>query len=175
MSVSKQMLIAVFTVGLLTGCSGGTLPHAESERSIDQWSFNLGITRAHIGVVSSGVKKLALGAPLPPEEIDALIGEAERMAAENGVRVCRETDFLVTDLFPTSLTEGKHLLMVCHESTYQEYMALKTYKQQRVEAGSYDATARVEVATRMGELLSYSEEKIASLLAEAEGSEAPRH
>jgi hypothetical protein len=44
-------------------------------------------------------------------------------------------------------------------------MALKELKQQLLDAGQYDADARVEIATRMGELLSYSQEKIASLLA----------
>ncbi len=170
MSNAKRKLLAALALGFVIGCGGGEQPHTESERPIDQWSFNLGIIRAHVGVVSSGVKKLALGAPLPPEEIDELIVEAERFAAENGVEVYRETHFLVTDLFPTSLTEGKHLLYVCHEATHQEYMELKAYKQRLIDSDSYDAAARLEVATRMGRLLSYSEEKIASLLAAGEGS-----
>lgn len=170
MSNSKRMLFAMLALVIVAGCGGGAQPHDESERSIDQWSFNLGIIRAHAGVVSSGVKKLALGAALSPEEIDALIVEAERIADETGVKVYREIDFLVTDLFPSSITDGKHLLYLCHESTHQEYMELKAFKQRLIDAGSYDPDARVEVATRMGELLSYSEEKIASLLAAAEGS-----
>ncbi len=170
MNQSRWSLVAILGVICVAGCRGGAEQNTESERSIDQWSFNLGITRAHIGVVSSGVKKLALGAPLPPEEIDALVEEVERMAAENGVEVYRETDFLVTDLFPTNLTEGKHILFVYRGSTLQEYLDLKAEKQRLVESDQYDADARVEIATRMGQLLSYPEEKIISLLAETKGS-----
>jgi hypothetical protein len=47
-------------------------------------------------------------------------------------------------------------------------MDLKALKQRLVEADQYDVDAQTEVARRLGELLSYTEEKIASLLA-AEG------
>jgi hypothetical protein len=116
-------------------------------------------------MVGAGVKKLALSAPLDPEEMDATIEEAQRIAANHGVGVYRETDFLITNLFSAELTDGKHVLLICHDSTRQEYMDLKAMKQQLIEDGQYDADARVEVARRMGELLSYTEEKIASLLA----------
>jgi hypothetical protein len=101
--------------------------------------------------------------------MDVIVGEAERIAAQHGVEIYRERDFLVTDLFSASLTEGKHVLLICHESTLRQYMDLKEQKQQLVADGSYNAGARVEVARRMGELLSYSEEKIASLLAARDG------
>ena len=44
------------------------------------------------------------------------IHEAERIAANNGAEAFRENDFLVTDLFSASLTEGKHVLLICRAS-----------------------------------------------------------
>jgi hypothetical protein len=44
-------------------------------------------------------------------------------------------------------------------------MDLKQMKRQLEESGQYDEAAREDIARRMGGLLSYSEEKINSLLA----------
>ncbi len=165
MNLSRHKLLPLFVVGILVGCGDGAQLHQSSEWSIDQRSYNLGGIGAFAEMVGAGVKKLALSAPLDPEEMDATIEEAQRIAANHGVGVYRETDFLITNLFSAELTDGKHVLLICHDSTRQEYMDLKAMKQQLIEDGQYDADARVEVARRMGELLSYTEEKIASLLA----------
>ena len=163
----KALLLSILGLSVLVGCGDGSQIHDESDWSIDQRSYNLGGIGAFAEMVGAGVKKLALSSPLDPEEMDATIQEAERIAADNGTGVYRETDFLVTDLFSANLTDGKHVLLICNETTLQEYMDLKARKQQLIEAGQYDSDARVEVAKRMGELLSYTEEKIASLLASA--------
>lgn len=165
MCMPRRMLFTILAMVVWMGCAGGDYTHQESEWSIDPPSYNLGGIGAFAEMVGAGVKKLALSAPLDPEEMDIIVEEAERIAANHGVEIYREEDFLVTELFSASLTEGKHVLLICNESTRQEYMALKTRKEQLVDAGQYDAGARVEIARRMGELLSYSEEKIASLLA----------
>ncbi len=170
MSIRKRMLLPLLALGFGVGCGGGAQSHVESEWSIDQRSYNLGGIGAFAEMVGAGVKRLALSAPLDPDEMDIIAGEAERIADNHGVEVYRETDFLVTDLFAASLTEGKHVLLICTAPTREEYMALKALKQQFVDAGQYDADARLEIATRMGELLSYSEEKIGALL-DAEGGE----
>lgn len=168
MNLSRHKLLPLFAVGILLGCGDGAQSHQSSDWSIDQRSYNLGGIGAFAEMVGAGVKTLALSAPLDPEEMDATIEQAERIAANHGVGVYRETDFLVTNLFSASITDGKHVLLICHDSTRQEYMDLKALKQQLVEADQYDADAQTEVARRLGELLSYTEEKIASLLA-AEG------
>lgn len=114
-----------------------------------------------------------MSAPLDPAEMDAVYDEAERIASDHGVQVFREADFLVTDLFPASLTEGKHVLVICHRSALQEYLELKSLKQELETAGKYDATARIDIARRFGQLLSYPEEKISSLLASRAESSTP--
>jgi hypothetical protein len=165
MSVAARMLIPALSLSVIAGCADSGQANGEAEWSIDQRSYILGGIGAFAEMVGAGVKKLALSSPLDPVEMDAIIEEAERIAATNGTEVFRETDFLVTDLFSASLTDGKHVLLICHDSTRQEYMELKAMKHRLLESGQYDADARLDVARRMGELLSYSEAKIASLLA----------
>jgi hypothetical protein len=166
----KFLILPLFTAGVWAGCGGGTTNHEDSEWTIDQRSYSLGGIGAFAEMVGADVKKMALSAPLEPSEMDLMVHEAERIAANHGVEVYRETDFLVTDLFAASLTEGKHVLLICRESTRQEYMALKALKLRLVESGQYENAAREEIAHRFGELLSYSEEKIASLLASKDGA-----
>jgi len=111
-------------------------------------------------MVDYGVKKLALGAALPPEEMDLVVDDAIRIAGRHNVQVYREDDFLVTDLFSANRTEGKHVLFFCHEATFEEYQALKADKGRLEELGEYQGEARTEIARRFGRLLSYPESTI---------------
>ena len=88
-----------------------TAPQHQGESDgIDKRSYRLGGIGAFSEVVGGGVKKLALSSPMRSQEMDALMDEATKIAARNRVKLHRETDFLVTDLFPASVTEGKHVL-----------------------------------------------------------------
>ncbi len=165
MSTQKTVATVLGVASMLLACSGGAGDRYASEWSIDQRSYTLGGIGAFSEMVGAGVKRLALSAPLEPAEMDAVYDEAERIAADHGVQAFREADFLVTELFPASLTEGKHVLVICHESTLREYLELKSLKQKLETTGQYDATARIDIARRFGQLLSYPEEKISSLLA----------
>ena len=161
----KSVLLTLVAASIVTGCGGGAAHHEDSEWTIDQRSYSLGGIGAFAEMVGAGVKKLALSGALDPGEMDVIIQDAERIASENGAEIYRETDFLVTDLFSSSITDGKHVLLICSEATRQEYMDLKQMKRQLEESGQYDEVAREDIARRMGGLLSYSEEKINSLLA----------
>jgi len=134
------------------------------EPSIDQRSYRLGSIGAFAEMVDAGVKRLALSAALEPGEMDALVEEAERIARDHKVELFRETDFLVTDLFSAELTEGKHVLLIYRGDTRQEYMEIKEEKLRLEGLGQYEGEARREIARRFGALLSYSDERIASLL-----------
>jgi hypothetical protein len=170
MGIPVRIRFPLLGIGFFVACVGGGDSQPESAWSIDQKSYNLGGIGAFAEMVGSGVKKLALSAPLAPEEMDVIFQDAERIAHNHGVGIYREPDFLVTDLFSADLTDGKHVLLICQESTHQEYMDLKSQKQQLVDTGQYDADARLNIAKRMGKLLSYSDEKIASLLVGEGGS-----
>ena len=169
----RGRVLPLATIFLLLGGGGGdSVSDDAGGPSIDQRSYRLGSIGAFAEMVEAGVKKLALSAPLLPGEMDALMEDARRVAAEHGVEVYREADFLVTDLFRSELTEGRDVLVICSASTLQEYLDLKAAKERLVTSGEYDGAARLEIARRFGALLSYSDEKIASLLEERDSSSA---
>ncbi len=137
-----------------------------SELKIDSRSYSLGVIGGFAEVVDIGIKKLALSSPLPPDEMDMLVEEAQRIAANNNVKIYREEDFLTTDLFSEGLTEGKHVLLIYKGNTLQEYLDLKAEKNDLINRNGYNGSAREEIARRFGRLLSYPEEKIDELLKE---------
>jgi hypothetical protein len=142
----------------------GVQSDGQATAAIDQRSYRLGGIGAFAEMVGAGVKKLALSAAMPAAQMDALIDEARKIAERNGADVYREEDFLVTDLFPAELTDGMQVLLIYRGSILQEYMDLKERKRLLVESGEYEGDARAEIAWEMGRLLSYPEERIASLL-----------
>jgi hypothetical protein len=158
------------TIGALliaTGCTGpapAPPPTTNEEPMIDQRSYNLGNIGAFAEVVGVGVKKLALSPALTPEEMDALIEEAEKIVERNGAQCFLEKDFLVTDLFPEEVTAGKQVLFIYLDPVKDEYMALKAEKEALVAEGKYEGEARKEIARKMGRLLSYPEERIENML-----------
>ena len=136
-----------------------------SEATIDQRSYRLGSIGAFAEMVDAGVKELALSAAVDPAEMDAMVGEAERIVRDHDVQIYREKDFLVTDLFSEELTEGKEVLIIYRGETLRRYQDLKEAKQNLIERNLYEGEERRGIAWRFGALLSYSDEKIAALLA----------
>jgi len=158
----ERLVLPVAAVLLVAlGCNDHRTPS-----EIDRRSYNLGGIGAFAEMVGAGVKQLALSAPLSPSEMDALVEEATRIAAENGANVYRETDFMVTALFPAELTDGKHVLLIYKDETLQEYWDLKAERARLIEADGYVGEARLDIARRFGALLSYSDERIDELLGE---------
>jgi hypothetical protein len=162
--VGRRLLSAVLLYWVVGCGAGDSAPDAAGTSSIDLRSYRLGSIGAFAEMVDAGVKKLALSAPMSPEEMHALVEEAERIVEQHGVELYLERDFLVTDLFSAELTDGKEVLVICSASTLQEYFHLKATKEELVSSGAYEGEARVEIARRFGTLLSYSDEKIAELL-----------
>ena len=162
MRSGKIWCVATVAALLSVGCGGGagTAESEAQEWTLDRRSWNQGTFAVMAEMVDYGVKKLALGAALPPEEMDLVVDDAIRIAGGHNVQVYREDDFLVTDLFSADLTDGKHVLFFCHEATFQEYQALKAEKRRLEELGEYQGEARTEIARRFGRLLSYPESTI---------------
>ena len=154
-------ILSMFVVITIMGC-GNSQKNATLD--IDQRSYNLGGIGAFGEMVNIGVKKMALSAALPPEDMDALIEEATRVAKRNNVEIYRENDFLVTDLFPASITNGKHVLVIYKGETKQKYLDLKNRKSRLVASNQYTGQAREEIARRLGAMLSYPERKINELI-----------
>lgn len=137
---------------------------AEPAQSIDQRSYNLGIMGGFAEVVRLGVKKLALSEVMSPEEMDDVMDDAQVIAIRNEVMIWRETDFLVTDLYPADVAAGKHVLLIYTGDTLDEYLALKADKAALVAANHYEGQAREDIARRFGKLLSYPDSVIDDLL-----------
>ena len=136
----------------------------ENSPTIDPRSYNLGIMGGFAEVVRLGVKKLALSEVMTPAEMDGVMDDAQIIAARNEVMIWRETDFLVTDLYPQDVAAGKHVLLIYTGNTLNEYLALKADKAALVASHHYEGQAREDIARRFGQLLSYPKEVIDNLL-----------
>ena len=137
---------------------------AAHESGIDDRSYQLGIMGGFSEVVRLGVKTLALSEVMSPEEMDDVMDDAAVIAERNKVEMWRETDFLVTDLYPADVAEGKHVLLIYTGDTLDRYLQLKADKAALVDAGDYEGAAREEIARRFGRLLSYPDAVIDELL-----------
>jgi hypothetical protein len=161
------LFVIIFTLSVI-GCYA--TPSFSQETMIDQRSYNLGIMGGFAEVVRLGVKKLALSEVMTPEEMDNVMDDAMAIAKRNKVQMWRETDFLVTDLYPADVAEGKHVLLIYTGDTLDQYIALKADKAKLVAAGEYEGEAREEIARRFGRLLSYPEPVIDELLEKQSGN-----
>lgn len=133
---------------------------------IDKRSAHMGAIGAFAEMVRLEVKSLGLGAPVSAEEMDVILPTVEAIIKRNGVNYYRETNFLVTDLYPASLTNGKQVIFIYKGDTLQQYLALKEEKNHLVEKGVYDMAARQDIARRFGKLLSYPDHTLEKLMAE---------
>ena len=137
---------------------------AQYTKPVDPRSYNLGIMGGFAEVVRLGVKRLALSEVMTPAEMDDILPDARVVAERNGVLLYRETDFLVTDLFPADVARGKHVLLIYTGDTLDQYLAIKDDKARLVAADAYRGAAREDIARRFGRLLSYPETVIDDLL-----------
>ena len=101
---------------------------------------------------------------MSPADMDAMMDDALVIAQRNEVQMWRETDLIVTDLYPAEVALGKHVLLIYTGDTLDEYLALKEEKAALVAAGNYTGAAREEIARRFGRLLSYPENIITDLI-----------
>ena len=156
----RRLIFAITTVAILW--AGTSTAH---ESGIDQRSYNLGIMGGFAEVVRLGVKKLALSEVMSPEDMDGVMEDAAIIAERNQVEIWRETDFLITDLYPADVADGKHVLLIYTGDTRDQYLKIKTDKAALQAAGNYTGKAREDIARRFGRLLSYPDDVIDDLLA----------
>jgi hypothetical protein len=162
---SSPVVLLTAALALLVPAAGWTAAgESHWDASIDQRSLHIGEIAAFAELVNVGTKKLAFSDVLLPKDLDALLKEATRLADENHVKLYREPELLVTDLFPADVARGKEVLLIYKGTTLDEYMALKREKAQLVKAGGYSGKAREEIARKLGRLLSYPDSGIDMLL-----------
>ncbi len=161
--MKQRVNLAVAAIAVMIAAPLMAQDHSNSP-TIDQRSYNLGVMGGFAEVVKLGVKQLALSEVMSPDEMDDIMDDALVVAKRNGVEMWRETDFLVTDLYPADVAEGKHVLLIYKGDTLDQYLAIKADKAGLVAAGEYEDKAREEIARRFGRLLSYPESVIDDLL-----------
>jgi catechol 2,3-dioxygenase-like lactoylglutathione lyase family enzyme len=132
----------------------------------NQYSYELGVVGAFSELINAGVKQLALSAPLSPSEMDRFIMEAEKVAMRHDVSVYRESDLVLTDLFPSDVARGKDVLLLYKGTVLEQYLSLKSDIKELEEAGAYEGKTKLELSRRFGRLLSYSPREINRLLSQ---------
>jgi len=146
------------------GCQ--TNASKEEDSNYNQFSYDLGVVGGFCELIDAGVKQLALSAPLQAGLMDDFIVDAEKVASRHNVLVYRESDLIVTDLFPSDIAADKDVLLLFTGTTKEEYFALKKDREELEEAGKYSGEARLEIARRFGRMLSYSPRKINQLISQ---------
>jgi catechol 2,3-dioxygenase-like lactoylglutathione lyase family enzyme len=155
----KRFIFMVFALFVLSGCKN-------NDKKMNKFSYELGVVAGFSELVNAGVKRLALSSPMTPNEMDRFVEQAETIAAKHNVSVYRETNLIITDLFPSDIAEGKHVLLLYQGTTLDEYFELKNDFLGLKEKGLYYKEEKRELSRRFGRLLSYSPKKINQLLAE---------
>lgn len=159
----RPVMITRATIAIL--CTLILLPAPGiAQDNIDRRSYNLGIIGGFAEVVKLGVKRLALSEVMTPAAMDAMMQDAEIVAERNGVKLYREDDLIVTDLYPADVAAGKHVLLIYTGDTLAAYLALKDDKDRLVAHNEYRGAARRDIAVRFGKLLSYPQAVIDDLI-----------
>ena len=137
-------------------------------KEIDSYSYHLGAADCFCEMVRAGVKRLALSHPCDSKsERDSFLPEFLNLCERYSVKLYAEDDPLLTDLFPLSLNKGKYnVLFYQDDSVLREYLNLKEEKRQALKSGTYTPERRLRIARQYGQLLSYTEDGIARLLAQ---------
>ncbi len=135
-------------------------------REIDPYSYSCGVMDGFCEMVASGVKALALSHPIDARDTwEALSPFAHSIARQYGVQCYAEEAPLITDLFPAHISRDKFLyLFYSQDHTLAEYLRLKDHKASMVATMAYFGGNRTQIAREFGHLLSYSPERIRTLI-----------
>ncbi|MEZ4974768.1 MAG: VOC family protein [Cyclobacteriaceae bacterium] len=142
---------------ILTACGS-------NNNAVKEQHYRLGAIGAFGEMVDAGVKQLALSSVMSKEEMDSFFPEAEKIAKKNNVELYRESDLIVTDLFPADVALNKEVLIIYKGSVKDQYLQLKKEKATLEASGQYNSKAREAIARKFGRLLSYPTDKINRLL-----------
>jgi len=114
-----------------------------------------------VEMVTCGVKKLALGPPLVPEDFRRITFYSERIVQGFGVKSYLEKSLLVTKLQFPEFTRGKWLILYYKtDNVLQEYFTLKERKIKLEKENRYVHKAAVEISRECMRLLSYLDDVI---------------
>ena len=132
----------------------------------DDFERQRGVLSGFAELVNSGVKQIALSSPMSTEEIDTFLPLAREEADRYNVKLYREKDLIVTDLFPADVALNQEVLILYQGESLNAYRQLKKDQKELIDNDQYTPQASREISRRFGRLLSYTPRKINSLLAE---------
>ncbi len=132
----------------------------------NKFDRQLGTVSGFAELVDAGVKQLALSSTMTPAEMDEFMPLAIEEAEKYNVQVYRESDLIVTDLFPADVAEGKDVLLLYQGHVKDAYLKLKEDQARLKSEGKYEGEERREISRRFGRLLSYTPRKINALLSQ---------
>ena len=137
-------------------------------QSIESYSYHCGFIDCVNEMIRAGVKALALSRPMDSAaERDALVPFAQESCQRWGNQLYIEDEPLLTDLFPVSMNQNRHnILLYRADHVLEQYLRLKARKRALVEEKAYFGGNRGQLAWEFGRLLSYPEEVIQRLIAE---------
>lgn len=157
--MTYRVFLLMCLTGLFLSCQPGSSPE------IDHASYQLGVIAGFSELVGAGTKLLALSEPMSTEEMDQILEQVTSITERHGIQWHRESNLIVTDLFPADVATGKEVLLLYKGQTLSAYQQLKADKKELEEQGGYQGAARVQIARRFGRLLSYPPNRINELLA----------
>ena len=158
-SQNVKTLWVILIVSFFFGCKNDATNIQGKE-----YSYELGVVAGFSELINAGVKRLALSSPMSPSQMDEFMPLAEETAAKHNVSVYRESDLIVTDLFPADIVRNQDVLLLYQGTTKTEYLNLKRDQRVLQDAGNYNTEESLKISRRFGRMLSYSPKKINDLL-----------
>ena len=116
----------------------------------------------------TGAKELAFSDPFDPEDEPLLTSHVAKKCEGYGVKYYIDKDLLLTKLFSTVEMDGQWVyILYADDAVLQEYLELKQEEKDMIAAGTYTEKAQIDLATRYGKLMGYSDAHIAASIAGA--------
>lgn len=112
-------------------------------------------------MVANDAKPIALHYPMSASEIDHFWPDFLSIAQKHQTKLYKEDRFPATLLFPSSMTEGKTIVVIYKEPRLKQYSQLK---RDLKDLNSKDLSEQIALSRRFGRLLGYSPGGINDLL-----------
>jgi hypothetical protein len=139
----------------------------QNSLQVDRLSFQLGMINCFAEMVACGVKRLAIGPPLSPEDYERLREASEKIVEGFGIESYLERSLMVTALQTADFTRGKWSVLYYKEvETLEAYLALKERMGHTEGPGEQDREAAGQISREFMRLLSYPEDVIEAKLSQ---------
>lgn len=139
-------------------------------KKVDEYSFSLGNFDGTVGafcdVIMTEAKLLAFSDPFYPADEEVLTSYVSKKCENYGVKYYIEKNLLLTKLFADVDMEGAWVyILYKDDAVLDQYLALQKEETDLKTAGTYTEKAQIDLATRYGKLMGYSDKVIADMVA----------